>query len=39
MSKLQGPKGQDSLAQALAHARQHKALVIEFEGFDRFFST
>jgi hypothetical protein len=34
-----GPKGHDNLAQGLPHARQHKVLVLEFEGFDRFLST
>ncbi len=34
-----GPKGQENIAQAKAHLRQPKALVFEFERFDRFFST
>src|SRR5260370_25593193 len=34
-----GPKGLGNLAQALAHLRQHKALVFEFERLGRFFST
>jgi hypothetical protein len=36
---LRAPKGQESLAQALPHRRQHKVLVLEFERFDRILST
>ena len=36
---LQGGCCRDGISQALAHLRQPKALVFEFERFDRFFST
>jgi hypothetical protein len=35
---IRGLKGHESIAQALAHARQPKVLVLEFESFDGILS-